>query len=180
MRARTQEGEGVGSPTGNFTGNLAVGATAATPFGSKCEITQGAIGTPVLLLQSTATNDDPRQYTVQGRIAVTNATATTLITLATVSNNSYFVEVEVLARRTGGAAGAASDSAGYKLIGTFRNNAGTLTQVGATTVVSSHEDQAAWNATLGVSGTSIIVQFSGALNNDVTAHGTMRYMLLST
>lgn len=100
-------------------------------------------------------------------VNTTDATVTTLQTIATASDISYTVETMVVARRTGGAAGAAGDSAGYKLFATFKNVAGTLTQVGATDKVAQ-EDQAGWDADFDVNTTNIRVRVTGAVDNNVT------------
>lgn len=148
-------------------GNVGVGTTNIT---SRVDINQVSLGQSVLRLRSEATNDDPNIHKYQNRIATTNNTITTIHTIATVSNNSYIVEAKVLARRTGGSAGTASDTAGYKIIGVFKNNSGTLTQVGTTTVEHSSEDQAGWDCTFSISGTNILLRGTGATNNNITWH----------
>jgi len=58
---------------------------------------------------------------------------------------------------------AGPEGAGYVLVGTFRRTGGTVTQVGATTVVAAHEDAglAAAAAALVVNGTNVECQVSG-------------------
>lgn len=102
-----------------------------------------------------------------GTVNTTDDTPTTVQTIATATDVSYVVDVTIVARRTGGTAGSAGDSAAYWLRGLFVNVAGTLTQVGATEKVE-FEDQAGWDADFAVSGTDILVQFTGAVDNDVT------------
>ena len=111
-----------------------------------------------------------------GKISVTDATLTTILTLPLEDNHTSQVVVDVVARRTGGSAGAAGDGASYRLIGTFyRVSAGNATQIGTTTTVHSAESQGAWAATLAVSGRAVLVRFTGAANNtvDVTASATV-------
>jgi len=149
------------------SGRFGIGLTS---LGARLDVTESTLGNAVYRLQSTATNDDPNILKYQNRVATTNNTVTTLHTVATTSNNSYIIEAKVLARRTGGSSGTASDTAGYKIIGVFKNNAGTLTQVGTTTVEHSSEDQAGWDCVFTISGTSVLVRVTGATNNNVTWH----------
>jgi hypothetical protein len=107
----------------------------------------------------------------QGTVNTTDATVTTVQTIATASNKSYMIEARVTARRTGGAGGAAGDSAAYIVRTMVKNVAGTLTLSGLATDFSS-EDQAAWDATLTVSGTNILVRVTGAANNNITWNST--------
>lgn len=148
-------------------GSVGIGTTNIT---ARVDINQPSLAQPVIRWRSEATNDDPSIFKYQNRVATTDATVTTLHSVATVSNNSYIVEAKVLARRTGGSGGTASDTAGYKIIGVFKNNAGTLTQVGTTTIEHTSEDQAGWNCTFDTSGTTIRVRVTGATNNNVTWH----------
>lgn len=110
-------------------------------------------------------------------VNTTDATVTTLATIAIASNTSYVVQAAVTARRTGGVAGAAGDSAGYVLAATFKNVAGTVTQVGATSVLHSAEDQAGWDCVFDVSGTNVRVRVTGAVDNNVSF--SARYQVLS-
>ena len=148
-------------------GNVGIGTTNIT---SRLDVNQVSLGQSVLRLRSEATNDDPNIHKYQNRVATTNNTVTTLHTVATSTNNSYIVEAKVLARRTGGSSGTASDTAGYKIIGVFKNNGGTLTQVGTTTIEHTSEDQAGWDCVFTVSGTNILVRVTGATNNNITWH----------
>lgn len=107
-------------------------------------------------------------------VNTTNATVTTLATIATASNMSYVIEATIAARRTGGAAGAAGDSAGYVLAATFKNVAGTVTQIGATSVLHSAEDQAGWDCAFDVSGTNVRVRVTGAIDNSVSWRSVVR------
>jgi len=149
------------------SGRMGVGISSLS---ARLDVTESTLGNIIARFQSTATNDDPNILKYQNRVATTDATVTTLHSVSTVSNNSYIVEAKVLARRTGGSAGTASDTAGYKIIGVFKNNAGTLTQVGTTTIEHTSEDQAGWNCTFDTSGTTIRVRVTGATNNNVTWH----------
>jgi hypothetical protein len=134
-----------------------------------------AIDTDFFDLKTTATNDDPILRWRQHRVATTDATVTTLASITTVTDATFCVDAIVIARRTGGSSGAAADGAAYRIIGTFKNNAGTVTQIGSTSVVHSAESQAGWDCVFDVSGTAVRVRITGAANNNVVWHGhTMR------
>lgn len=103
----------------------------------------------------------------------TDATVTTISTIATASNTVTRVEAMVTGRRTGGTSGSAGDSAGYSARFTFKNIGGTLTQVGSL-ALDANEDQAGWDVTVTTSGTNILVKVTGAADNNVTWDATVR------
>lgn len=147
---------------------------------ARVHVIQGTLGSTVLRLQSTATNDDPTEDTVQGRIATTDATVTTLATFAIPASYTVVVEAHVAARRTGGASGTAEDGAGYGFVATFKNVAGVATQIGTTTPLYTHESQAAWDATFDVTGATARVRVTGAAGNSIVWHLTARGRYLGT
>jgi len=142
--------------------------------------TQTTTGATVLELKSTATNDDPSVKWRQGRVATTDATVTTIDTIATTSNTCIMVDVQVVARRTGGTAGTAGDVAAYKRLAAFKNVAGVLTQISTTTDAGTFESQAGWDCTVVVSGTNILVRVTGAANNNVTWHSTTQVLAVGS
>jgi hypothetical protein len=177
--------EGVLSATGSASGwetngsgylvptntgfRLATGNTSPQcPF----HATQTTLGNEVIRIDSTATNDDPMERMFQNRAATTDATVTTLHTFATASNTSYLITAHVIARRTGGTAGSASDSASYMLAWGVKNAAGTVTAIGGAAVTNLHtaEDQAGWAATLDIDTTNVRVRVTGAADNSITWH----------
>lgn len=150
------------------TGNI-VGATAT--------LTQATVGNTVMQLTSTATNDDPTELVRQFRGTTTNGTATAapgIGSFTPTAGTQTTVEAVVTARRTGGTAGNLNDGAGYVLYATFRvTPAGTVTSTG-TSYTTIGEHQAGWDAQLKTDGTVIYVEVTGALNNNVTWHATVR------
>lgn len=100
-------------------------------------------------------------------VATTDATVTTLSTITIPTDSVVFVEARILARRTGGSAGTAGDSAAYVRRIRYKNVGGTVT-ANAPTTEFTDEDQAAWNATLDVSGTTGRIRVTGATNNNIT------------
>ena len=102
----------------------------------------------------------------QAQVSTTNNTVTTLATVATITNTVMLLQVNVLAVRTGGTSGTAGDSGTYIRTARVKNVGGTVTIASLQTDFTS-EDQAAWNATLSVSGTNVLITVAGANNNNV-------------
>lgn len=148
---------------------LGIGTTSPS---ATLQATQATAGSEVLRLQTTATNDDPNFKVYQNRVATTDGNATTIQTIAISASNSYLIEARVVGRRTGGVAGTADDGAAYIRRALVTTKTGTVT-VNATQDGLTQEDQAGWNATFAVSGTDILVQVTGAADNNVTWHSTV-------
>jgi hypothetical protein len=140
---------------------------------------QQTLGNEVFRIESIATNDDPRESVYQNRLATTNATQTTMHTFTVPASTTYAIEAIVIARRTGGSAGTAEDGARYKLSGVYKNVGGTATLIGALGVTAD-EDQAAWDATLNLTGATVLLQVTGATNNNITWHMTARVYPVSS
>lgn len=158
----------------------AIGFGVAAPA-AKVDVLQGTLGNAVQKLASVATNDDPVELVYQNRVATTDATVTTLHTFTIAASTTYYLEVVVVARRTGGASGAAEDGAVYKIRAGVKNVAGTATLIGgAPTVQYANEDQAAWVATIDVTGATARVRVTGAASNNVTWHMTARVYSVSS
>lgn len=118
-------------------------------------------------------SDGPNTSLTQFTVATTNATVTTLATVAIPSNSSVKIEATILGRRTGGTSGAAQDAAVYVRTLRLKNVAGTVTGFNLQSDYTS-EDQTTWNGTITVSGTNALVQVTGAANNNVTWYGTVK------
>lgn len=136
-------------------------------------IAQQTINNEVFRLQSTATNDDPSDKFYQGRVATTDATVTTINTIAIPVTTTVQLAATVRARRTGGVSGTAEDGAGYVIYATYKNVAGTATLIGAVNTVHSAESQAGWDCTFTVSSGNVLLRVTGAVDNDVTWHSTV-------
>jgi len=161
-----------------LAGGLMVGQDA-TPI-AMCHIYQPTLANEVQRLESTATNDDPRESVYQNRVATTDATVTTLHTVTIPASTTVQINAWVTARRTGGAAGTAEDGAGYMVQATVKNVAGTATLIGAVNQICVQEDQAGWDATIDVTAATARVRVTGAANNNITWHATVRTWQLST
>lgn len=149
--------------------------------GALTRLTQPTLGNAVFQITSTATNDDPTEIVYQNRVATTDATVTTLHTFTIPASTTYAIEAIVVARRTGGSAGTAEDGARYKIAAVYKNVAGTATIIGSITTVLSDESQASWDCTFTTSGATVLLNVTGAVNNNVTWHlPTGRVNSLST
>lgn len=147
-------------------GSTGIGINVPT---AKLHVVQSSLGTNALTVSSTATNDDPTTNIPQQRVATTNATQTTLYTLQTATDTSYNCQFRVIARRTGGASGAAGDYATYVVEASVNNIAGTVT-IDAVTTTVGFESQAGWDVTVTASGTTALLRVTGAASNNITWH----------
>lgn len=143
----------------------------ASAYSAYMAVLSPALTYPVQVLSSAATNDDPTIATWQNRVATTDATVTTLATFTIAASKTYLIEARVIARRTGGAAGTADDGAVYIRRAMVTTKAGTVT-INAVQDELTQEDQAGWDCTLDVSGSTVRVRVTGAANNSITWHST--------
>lgn len=107
-------------------------------------------------------------FTVDGRAATTDATVTTVKTVAIPVSTTLLVSGYVVSRRTGGASGSAEDGAAYRVEFAAKNAAGTAALLAAATVTVIGESQAAWTVTCAASSGNVLVQVTGAAGNTVT------------
>lgn len=108
------------------------------------------------------------------KTTTTDATNTALQRIGVSNNRTMFIEARVVARRTGGGAGSAGDSAGYVIKGVFKNISGTVSLVGSVATDFSAEDQTGWNLGFSISGTEVIVTATGTANNNITWESAVR------
>lgn len=114
----------------------------------------------------------------QAQVNTTDATATTLVSVAVPTDSAFLIQTQIIGRRTGGTAGASGDAASYIRTARYKNVAGTVTISNLQSDYTS-EDQLAWNATLDVSGTSARIRVTGSANNNVTWTVTYTVITLS-
>lgn len=108
-----------------------------------------------------------RDNTSRSTVTTTNTTATTIQTVATVAGESYLVEVRFISKKTAGTgAGVVGDSNTYIRTFKAKNVGGTLT---LSSIQSDYtlEDINAHNVSVTTSGTNILLQVIGSLNNTV-------------
>ena len=104
---------------------------------------------------------------MQAQVSTTDATVTTIATIAVPTDSTLYVEATIIGRRTGGTAGASGDSSIYIRTARLKNVGGTVTLSNLQTDYTT-EDQASWNGTITVSGTNALVRVNGAANNNVS------------
>lgn len=111
---------------------------------------------------------------VSGTVNTTTATPATIATIPIATGASVVGQFVVKGQRTGGSSGAAGDSGGYVVRFVAKNVAGTVTIIGQNTATIG-ESQAGWDAAAAVSTTNVVIQGTGAANNNITwtASGTI-------
>ncbi len=148
---------------------------------SRLMVVEETIGDDVFNIASlTSVPDYVRSMYRQNRVATTDATLTTLLSLALSASRTYWLRAVVVARRTGGTAGTAEDGAVYILSAAYKMVAGVPTLIGAATMDFQAEDQVGLDVSFVASGGSVLVRVTGAANNNITWHGTLNYGYVST
>jgi len=110
-----------------------------------------------------------KQRVFTGIRITNNATVTTIYTHSTASPTTYSFDIEIIAIRTD----VAGDTANYRRLFKAKNIGGTVTvndldQVSTTDIASwDHEDNAAWNLTVVVSGTNILIRVTGVAGQTI-------------
>lgn len=124
----------------------------------------GAAGSPII----NQNNASASAYTsLINTVNTTDATVTTIHTITLATDTTYTIKGMVRGRRTGGASGAAGDSAGYTFFATVKNISGTASLV-STADVTAKEDQAGWDLTIDATGATIRIRVTGAASNNIT------------
>lgn len=152
---------------------FASGATISNTLNAKNIVLAGqSLGTEILRISASATNDDPTVSFRGDRTTTTSGVAAAFPNngVVTPSNSITIVEATFIGVRTGGSAGTTGDGAGYKIIGVYKNIAGTVTLLGTLTTVHGQESQAGFDGTLVISGTQVKGQVTGATNNNMVWH----------
>lgn len=111
-------------------------------------------------------------------VTTTDATITTLATFPIPVSTTYSIEAIVTARRTGGSSGTTEDGARYKMSAVYKNVSGSATLIGVIDN-SEDEDQASWDATFAISGSSVLCKVTGAANNTINWKLTARTYQIS-
>ncbi len=101
----------------------------------------------------------------QASVNTTDATVTTLQTVGIPSNSAVLLEARVVGRRTGGSSGAAMDAMTAIVTARAKNVGGTVTLYNVTSNESADQ---AWVVDFVVSGASVLIKVTGAVNNNVS------------
>lgn len=174
----TKWGMQIGNYQSYHEGDLRVGAISAGSTASpnaKLDVIQPTSATDVARFSTVATNDDPTLRMQQGRITTTNATPTTIMTIANPATTTMGVFVFVTVRRTGGASGTAEDGGFFVRSACFKNVAGAATEIGADAVIATQESQPGYDVTIAAAGggsANILVQVTGIATTDLVWHAT--------
>jgi hypothetical protein len=136
----------IGDTLASFLSSIGMGAEDAPAFGG---ISIGDSETEVF---STTTSSD---------------VPVTIATIAVPSAASLGLNGYVVARRTGGSSGNTGDGAYYKIDAVHKNVGGNAMSIG-TTVNAIGESQPGWDVAIAQAGDSIVIQVSGAENNNVS------------
>lgn len=86
--------------------------------------------------------------------------------------HTVMLDTQIVARRSGGSAGASGDSAFFKVTGCYKNVGGALVGVGAPNTIGS-SDQGTWGVNFTSSGGVAFVTVTGATNNNISWVGEM-------
>src|SRR5690348_10705658 len=98
-----------------------------------------------------------KQDMLAGTVQTTNATPATLITIPVPTGATVQITANVCAHI------AATSGGSFEIMGTYRNNAGTISLVGANVATLTNRDAGVSTATLTlvISGTNVIVTATG-------------------
>ena len=95
----------------------------------------------------------------------TSAVSKSIATITIPASTTVAFEIQIVARRTGGAAGNAEDGASYIAYCTYKNVAGTAVIIGNLSFPNTDEDVAAWDVTTSASGNVVSINVIGANMN---------------
>lgn len=119
------------------------------------------------MLRATASPIGPRRFLAESTVDTTDATETTLQTIA-VPVGRLLVTAKVKAARTGGAAGAAGDAAGYVIHAMLQNLAGTAEIIGSQAAALTAEDESAYACAIDVTGATARIRVTGVADTNIT------------
>lgn len=108
----------------------------------------------------------------KAQVKTTNSTVTAIARVKVATGKTVMMQAHIVARRTGGSAGATGDSAFYVLTGAYKNIAGVLTGIGSPSLIAG-EDQAGWNVGFTSSSLDAVITVQGAANNEITWESTV-------
>jgi hypothetical protein len=98
----------------------------------------------------------------RAHVQTTDATVTTVSTVAIGTSKIHALRVSLAAIRS-----TAAEAAYYERFAAYKNNAGTVTLIGAAASPITAEDAAAWDITLTISGTDVLVRVTGAVGSTI-------------
>lgn len=114
----------------------------------------------ILRLETADSPLNVREAKFQGAVQTTDATTTTVLSIPTTAAFTYQIVANVVAGRTDEPMD--QTGASYIRAGTFRDNEGTVSQIGSTANLLTNEDDAAWDVKFETGTGMILVQVIGA------------------
>ena len=158
-----EAGSGVDALTWDYTNNY-LGIRTPTPA-RPLDVNGSSIFRGALRIEAPTTAVNYEIF--QAQVLTTDATPTTIQTLATTTDTVMLVEARILGKRTGGTGGTTGDSAAY--IRTFRiKNVGGTVSIKHLDSMYTSEDSVPWNIIVAPSGTNAVISVLGAADNNIT------------
>ena len=139
--------------------NIPNGGTNSSSFTAGDRLIQTNSGNTALV----ATSIDPVDIELKKKstVTTTNATQTTVATIATSTDTTYLIDIDVVGRNT-----AANESYAMVIRALFRNNGGTLVLIGDD-YLEVKDNSLHWDATATTSGTNILVRVTGEASTNI-------------
>lgn len=154
-------------------------APLASPSFTGLVTATGTLGSEVVRIQSTATNDDPAEKVYQNRVTTTDATQTTIHTFTIPASTTFGIDFTIVARRTGGTAGTAEDGGMWQKSEVFKNDAGTATSIGNVRD-NGTSSTGTWSTTFTPDSNTVKIDVTGDADTNVVWHMTARTWQVST
>ena len=130
---------------------------ARVPSQDENDALQGTSGTPSNANRYVTDNDTRLAGGSVSAVQTTNATATTIKTVAVATDKAVFIETQFAAMKSD-----QTDAAGYIVRALYKNVAGTVTQIGGDAIDTSFESDTTWGGpSTTVSGTDVLIQVTG-------------------
>lgn len=107
-----------------------------------------------------------KALTDEATVSTTDATPTTLATIAVPTDDRILITAIVKATRTGGAGGTAGDAAGYVIHAMLQNLSGTAEIINQAAALEA-EDVAAYDCAITVSGANALVTVTGVASTNI-------------
>lgn len=96
-------------------------------------------------------------------LTTTDATETVAVTFQTETDKVYHVTGRVAAIETADH----DEAAAYTVMGAFKNDGGTLTQIGSTGAIFTAENTGGWGVAFAVDGTIVQLKVTGAADTNI-------------
>lgn len=165
----TPDGVNVGNSQ-LFDDGTSVGLGTATPTG-KFNVFGMASGINQRLEPVANVTEDVSGATVN----TTDATTTTLQTIAIPNDSVVLIESRVTCRKTGGVGvGTTGQGNGYIRTAAYHNIGGVVTLSGSVQTSYTGESIVAFSCTLTISGSNVLVRVTGAVDDNVTWNAVTR------